>query len=178
MLYEQQSTSSTRECPKGPIRVVVSERISVGLPGSGNNISGVVQFGHRIDDVIGMRVLYLAISQEGALAQSDGSLIKLSSNVLAGGLKRAPFQIANTTDTGNSIAMSNSNVIGLSTICQASREWPFTSASINQRLEFTSPKSIEYFDWLIQPVNGANNLLQPNPFALELIIEFYTLCKC
>lgn len=178
MLYEREPISSARECPKGPIRVVVSERISIGLPGTGNNISGVVKFDRRIDDVIGMRVLYFALSQESPLNQYDGSLIKLSSSILGSGLQRAPFQLANTTETGTSTALPHSGVIALSTVCQANRTWPFEMTQVNQRLNFTSPKSIEYFDWLIQSVNGISNLIHLNPFALEFVIEFYTLCKC
>ena len=175
MLYERDPILR-RECPKGSVRVSITKATSIGLPLSGLTVSGNVRLDERIDDVIGFRVLYLAIAQEGALTQVNGSLMVLSSNKLGGAVKRPSFKIAIASDTVPMVANEFTNVIGLGVITKDNRDWGFPFSEVNRKIDFLSATPVQDFDWTVQPVSGG--FLTPNPFALDLVIEFYTQCQC
>jgi hypothetical protein len=175
-MLNERATSFAKECPKGSIRVVVSERTSIDPSTTGGVMSGLVQLRQRIDNVIGIRVLSIALSQTNPLAQYDGGLIALGSNTLGACMKRSPFILAPSSETGASTGISFSNVIALSSTCRTNMQLASPVQENNPRIEFTSAKSVDNFDWQVGAVNGT--LLGPAPFALEFIIEFYTLCQC
>lgn len=175
MLYPRDE-SVTRECPKGPKRVVVSERIVAGIPIAGTSVSGTVRLQQRIDDVVGFRVCYVTVSKENPVALADGTLLVLSSMALGSKLALNPFIFANTTDTANGSGIAFSDVIAVVPHGRVSGQRIFAIEEVNQKLYFTSAFSIDFFDWTLSPVQG--NFALSSACALELIIEFYTLCRC
>lgn len=175
MLYSRDE-SVTRECPKGPKRVVVSERINTGIPVAGSSVSGTVRFQQRIDDVVGFRVCYASVSKENPVALADGTLLVLSSKTLGSRLALNPFIFANTTDTANGSGISYSDVIAIVPHARTNEQRLFNVEEVNQKMYFTSASAIEFFDWTLSPIQG--NFALTSACALELIIEFYTLCRC
>lgn len=175
MLYSL-NDDVTRECPKGPKKVIISERISVGLPIVGSDISGSVRLTQRIDDVVAMRVLYISLSKETPMSVANGSLLVLRSNKLGSKLAQNPFQFALSTNVSASTGIAFSDVIGVSVSIVANEDHTFSFEEVNQKMYFTRAMAIEDFDWVVSVANGSFNIA--TAFALEIVVEFYTLCKC
>lgn len=174
-MLQVRNESLQRECPKGTKRVVISERISAGLPFTGSSLSGTCTLRKRIDDAVGFRVLYVAITQTPPMSVANGSLIVLSSGSLGARVATNPFVLATSLDVANLEAVEFSSVIGVSPIYDAnSRELLF--GQVNSKFTFTGPSPVESFDWTVSVLNGTFNLT--SAFAVEIVLEFYKLCQC
>lgn len=178
MITPSQS-SFLKECPKGSSRVCLSNRITAGLPLTTSSLSSSTSLPYRLENIVAFRVLYLNVSCANAeLPKGSGYLVTLLSNKLGSKISSNPFSIGATTDSTSSIASVVSSVIGMTAYVGEStnNHGPFPFESCNQKMYFTSPQSIDTFDWSIVPVNGSFTLA--SACAVEAIIEFYPLCKC
>ena len=175
MLFAR-NESLTRECPKGPKCDAISERISAGLPITSNTLSGTVKLEKRIDDVVGFRVRMASVSQESPMIVGNGSLLALRSSILGSALSLNPYQFAITTNQADSISTNYSDIIGLSCMGVVNKERGFPFEQLNRKMSFVRAGPVQNFDWSLSVVNGSYNLTAD--FAVEIIIEFYTLCKC
>ncbi len=168
--------SITRECPKGPKCVVISERISAGLPITSNTISGTVKLERRIDDVVGFRVRMASISQASPMIVGDGTLLTLRSSILGSAISSNPYQFSITTNQADSISTSYSDVVGISCMGVIDKERSFPFEQLNRKMYFAHAEPVQNFDWSLSVVNGVYTL--GADFAIEIVIEFYILCKC
>lgn len=175
MLFAR-NESVANECPKGPKCVIVSERISAGLPITGNSLSGSVRLAKRIDDVVGFRVRMASVSQASPMIVGNGTLLALRSSQLGSALSSNPYQFAVELNVADSVSTNFSDVIGISCMGVVDKERGFPFEELNRKMYFTRAMPIQNFDWTLSVVNGTYNLTAD--FALELIIEFYILCKC
>ncbi len=169
--------SVTLECPKGYKCVVVSERISV-VPVTGSSISGSVTLQKRIDDVVGFRLLFASFSKTGGpIGLASGTLLAVQSKKLGSALSSNPFELALSTNTGNSTSIAYSDIVGIFCGGITNEERSYMFSETNKKHHFVHSMPIQNFDWTVSVVNGSFSGLT-SAFVLELIIEFYVLCHC
>lgn len=178
MLAPKQS-SFLKECPKGASRVCLSNRVTSGFPLTTTSLSSSTSLPYRLENIVALRVLYFNVScANGELPKDAGYLVTLLSNKLGSKIASNPFSIGATTNSTSSISPVVSSVIGMGAFLGEStnNHDSFAFGTINQKMYFTSPQSIDTFDWSVVPVNGSFTIA--SACAVEAIIEFYPLCKC
>lgn len=179
MILQPKQSSFLKECPKGSFRICLSNRITAGLPFTTQRLENKTSLPYRLENIVAFRVLYFNVScASGSLPLSAGYLYTIMSGKLGSKVSNNPYSIGAVTDSSSSIASPVSDVIGMSAFVGEStfNHDAFPFPTINQKMYFNSPQSIDSFDWNILPVNGSFTITQP--CAIEAIIEFYPLCQC
>jgi hypothetical protein len=163
-----------QECPTGPINVTVVSKWTSAQPLTGN-----CNLIHRIDNVIAMKVSYVAITLDpSSYPKSQGTLFTLGSNKLGSELAKNPFQFGVSTNSNTQSAVAFSNIVGLfaPVFGQDGQSSQLEISDINKKMKFKRPIPIERFDWFIAGLGG--NITTPAAYAIEMTFSFYTMCDC
>lgn len=163
--------SAQRYQKSTPIQVLISSSQTGVTP----RFSGVVKFDRRLDDIIAMKVNYIAYSQTAPSTFNPlfGNIKILQSSVLGSLLNTNQFQVAFSSNSDNQQMFAQSNIIGWSApaYTEANISSQVSQTDVNRVLYFSRPYSIETFDWQFQGLRG--DIVPTADHCVEIVIEFY-----
>jgi hypothetical protein len=133
-------------------------------------------------DIIGMKVNYINVALvAGEFPISNGFIRVLKSTGLSRCLKKNNYYTCvSTNSTINTLvnAESVSNIIGWAapSSTELNNDSQVKQFQVNRIMPFARPYDIDFFDWSVEGLNG--NLSAANPYAVEIVFEFYHTCHC